>query len=100
MEMVAKFYGDASGSFYNFEQIENSRKLKNAVYPIVNPSNKVKDLPELLPDEQRILSVDIALMSSKKNKNDASSIMINQALPTGNNTYTGNIIYLENFEGK
>ena len=99
MEMGAKFYGDTSGSFYNFEQIENSRKLKNAVYPIVNSSNKVKDLPELLPDEQRILSVDIALMSSKKNKNDASSIMINQALPTGNNTLTGNIIYLENFEG-
>lgn len=97
MEMCAMFYGDISGSFFNFEQIENSRKLKNAVYP--NNELNMKP-PDLLPDERRILSVDIALMAStKKVKNDASSIMINSAIPNGNNTYTGNFIYMKNYEG-
>ena len=38
-------------------------------------------------------------MASKKNKNDASSIIINSAIPTNNDNYISNIIYLENFEG-
>ena len=38
-------------------------------------------------------------MASKKHKNDASAIMINSAIPTNNDTYIANIIYMENHEG-
>ncbi len=49
--------------------------------------------------EIRILSADIALMSSKKNKNDATSIFVNQLMPTKSGRYTNNIIYCEANEG-
>ena len=62
-------------------------------------NNKNLKIPDLVANERRILSVDIALMASKKNKNDASAIIINSAIPKNNNSYTSNIIYLENHEG-
>ena len=49
--------------------------------------------------EIRILSADIALMSSKKHNNDATSIFINQLIPTKAGRLTSNIVYTENFEG-
>ena len=49
--------------------------------------------------EKRILSVDLALMASTKNKNDASAIFINQLLPTKAGRYMNNIIYTESSEG-
>ena len=56
-------------------------------------------IPDLAENERRILSVDVALMASKKRNNDASSIIINSAIPTSNNNYVANIVYLENHEG-
>ena len=38
-------------------------------------------------------------MASKKQNNDASSIIINSAIPTDTNSYSSNIVYLENHEG-
>ena len=56
--------------------------------------SKRPKLPDLAPDERRILSIDIALMASKhKNSNDASSIIINSAKPNGKR-YIANIVYL------
>ena len=52
-----------------------------------------------MTNERRILSVDVALMASKKHKNDASSIILNSAIPKNNNTYISHIAYLENHEG-
>jgi len=49
--------------------------------------------------EKRILSVDIALMRSKKRKNDATAIFINQMLPTKAGRYVSNIIYADSYEG-
>ena len=57
-------------------------------------------IPTKQPNEIRLLSADLALMaSSGKKKNDATSIFINQMLPTTGNRYTKNIIYTENNEG-
>ena len=39
-------------------------------------------------------------MASTKNNNDASCVVINSAIPSSNNTYTSNIIYLQNYEGE
>ena len=39
-------------------------------------------------------------MTSKKNQdNDASSIILNSAIPNANNNYIANIVYMENHEG-
>ena len=100
MEMEAIWYGDMGGSFFSFDNIDEARKIKIPIYPLNNNHLKTKDIPDLIPNEKRILSVDVALMvSRKKYKNDASSIMINSAIPTNNDSYIANIVYLENHEG-
>lgn len=101
MEMESLFWGDTDGAFFTFDDISKRRKLKTAVYPtsITNNSRNFK-IPDLLFNERRILSVDVALMAStKKQNNDASSIIINSAIPTNDNSYTSNIVYMENYEG-
>lgn len=99
MEMECLWYGDTDGAFFTFDDISNRRRLKSAVYPatLTNNSRNLK-IPDLVTNERRILSVDVALMASKKQNNDASAIIINSAIPTNNN-YTSNIIYMENHEG-
>lgn len=99
MEMETLWFGDTDGAFFTFDDITQRRKLQNALYPPSLLNNKNLKIPDLVNNERRILSVDVALMASKKNKNDASSIIINSAIPTNNNNYTSNIIYLENHEG-
>lgn len=100
-EMGALFYGSSDDAFFKFDDIDNCRRLKNAIYPeSVGGNKKAFKVPDLVLNERRILSVDIALMaSSKRRKNDAASIIINSALPTTNNEYVANIVYLDNKEG-
>ena len=100
IEMCALFWGDTDDAFFNYEDVSNRRKLKTAVYPpqITNGKRDLK-IPDLLPNERRILSADIALMASGKHENDARSIIINSAIPTNSDKYVANIIYLENQEG-
>lgn len=64
----------------------------------VNNSQSVRILPKQ-NGEVRILSADIALMSSKKNHNDATAIFVNQMLPTKAGRYTSNIVYADACEG-
>lgn len=100
MEMGCMPFGASEDAFFKFENIEECRTLKNAVYPISEKfSLKGFKIPGLALNERRILSVDVALMSSTKHKNDASSIIINSAIPKNNNSYTANVIYLDNVEG-
>lgn len=99
MEMESLFWGDEAGSFFSFDDISHRRKLKNPMYPTDVISNKTYKIPDLKPDERRILSVDVALMASKSHNNDASAIIINSAIPTSNGHYTANIVWLENHEG-
>ena len=100
MEMGCLPFGDTDGAFFTFDDISNRRKLQTAIYPtsLVGNSKTLK-IPDLVSNERRILSVDIALMASKKQNNDASAIIINSAIPTNNDNYTSNIIYMENHEG-
>ena len=100
MEMDCLWFGDTEGAFFTFDDVSNRRKLKTAIYPTTLSNNsKTLKIPDLASNERRILSVDVALMASKKQNNDASAIIINSAIPTNNNNYTSNIIYMENHEG-
>lgn len=99
MEMECLFFGDSEGSFFSFDEISKTRKIKNPIYPFKNADDKKTKIPDLQYNEKRILSLDIALMASKKHNNDASAIIINNALPTSNNTYKTNVIYIDTHEG-
>ncbi len=103
MEMLAEFYGDSEGSFFNYEAVAKNRKIQYPMLPgriCAKLANNAKlRIQPKAAGEKRILSVDIALMSSNKHKNDASAIFINQLLPTKANRYINNIVYTETSEG-
>ena len=103
MEMEAMWLGGEVGAFFNFDSISKSRHIKYPMLPDelslkVGNSQKVKIPPKQL-GEKRILSADIALMSSKKHNNDATAVFVNQMLPTKAGRYTSNIVYCDTFEG-
>lgn len=102
MEYAALFYGANDGAFFDFASISKNRKIKYPMLP-ERLSSKVSSAALRIAPKQngevRILSADIALMSSKKNNNDASAIFINQMMPTKAGRYTNNIIYAESHEG-
>lgn len=97
MEMGCMPYGDNGSSFFSFDDVSPCRTLQHPYYPDNKYNNKNK-IPDLIKNERRILSVDIALMASKTHKNDSTSIVINRAIPM-NNDYVANIVYLESHEG-
>lgn len=99
MEMESLFYGDTDGAFFTYDDISKRRKIKNSFYPLEIYKSKGLPVPKLQNNEQRILSVDVALLASKKHDNDASALIINSAIPTANNNYISNIVYLETHEG-
>lgn len=102
MEMDALWFGDTDGSFFEFNSISKNRRIKYPMLPervsVLLGNNKIKIQPKQL-GEKRILSADIALMSSKKHNNDATAVFINQMLPTKSGRYTSNIIYGDSSEG-
>lgn len=103
MEMEALWFGSNENAFFNFEDISKNRKIKYPMMPDslsakLNNSSNIKIVPKQ-NGEIRILSADIALMSSNKHNNDATSIFINQMIPNKQGKYSCNIIYPETNEG-
>lgn len=99
MEMGAEWYGDTEGSYFKFDDINPRRKIKTAYYPLNIYKSHGMKLPELSTNERRILSVDVALMASKKHDNDAACLTIGRAIQSDNNEYIANIVYQETHEG-
>lgn len=99
MEMEALFFGDTDGAFFTYDDISKRRKIKNSFYslPVYNSRN-IK-IPDLSFGERRVLSVDVALLASKKHDNDAAALIINSAVPTSETSFSNNIVYLETHEG-
>lgn len=103
MEMGAIFWGAGDGSFFDYATISKNRHVKYPMLPKAL-SDKISDnrsvrIPPKQNGERRILSADIALMSSKKNRNDATAIFVNQMMPTKAGRYTSNIVYCDSYEG-
>lgn len=103
MEMCAEFYGSDDGAFFDFDTISKNRRIKLPMLPdsLATKLNNAQALriPPKQNGEKRLLSADIALMSSRKNFNDATAIFINQLLPTKAGRYTSNIVYADACEG-
>ena len=102
MEYECMFYGSDEDAFFDFDTISKNRKIKYPMIPAKLASkvgtNALK-IQSKLNGEKRLLSADIALMTSKKHMNDATAIFVNQMLPTKAGRYTNNIIYTESCEG-
>lgn len=99
VEMECLWYGDDGDNLFKFDDINRRRKIKHPFYDLKFYNDKFR-VPELLPAEERILSIDVALMkSTKKKKNDAAAIYINRCIQKDETTYQSNIIYGETFEG-
>ena len=103
MEMCAEFYGSDEGAFFDFDSISKNRKIKYPMLPdaVSSKLNGVSAIrvPPKQPGEKRLLSVDIALMTSRKHNNDATAAFINQLLPTKAGRYMSNIVYADAYEG-
>jgi len=99
MEMECMWFGDTDGNLFKFDELDKRRKIKNVFYPLkfYNDRNAI---PTPSSTEERVLSVDVALMmSTKKKKNDAAAIYINNAIQMDETTYSSNFMYGETFEG-
>ena len=103
MEMDALWYGSDGDSFFDSTSISKNRRIKYPMLPDKICSKITGGSPMRIQPKQngemRILSADIALMSSGKNKNDATAIFINQLTPTKMGRHISNIIYAETCEG-
>lgn len=103
MEMGAEFYGSADGAFFDYDNIAKNRKIKYPMLPdrisakLSNP--QFVKIPQKQNGEIRIMSADIALMSSKKHNNDATALFLDQLMPTRAGRYTCNITYADSCEG-
>ena len=102
MEMECEWLGDDENALFSYDDLAKNRKLKVPVYPPKISSlmaDKNLKIPPLAPNEERVLSLDVALLASSKHDNDAASLFINSVLPNKDNKYVGNIIYTDNYEG-
>jgi hypothetical protein len=98
MEMECIFYGDSDGAFYKYDDLSKCRKIKNAYLPLSMYEKRGINVPDLAPQERRIMSVDVALMASRKHNNDAAAMWINVAIPNGT-VYMSNYVFIKTFEG-
>lgn len=103
MEYEALWWGSSEGAFFDYDSISKNRKIQypmlpNRISSLLGHSQLIK-IPHKQNGEIRILSADIALMSSRKNNNDATAIFINQLMPTKAGRYTSNIVYADTYEG-
>jgi len=102
MENECLWHGEAEDAYFSYDELVFARRVQSAFYPaeIVDMVNiNTFKTPVKQNGEIRLLAADIAVMGSKKHKNDATSVTILQLLPTNNNQYIRNVVYLENFEG-
>lgn len=99
MEMECLWFGDTDGSLFKFDELTARRRLRKALPPLNFCNDKIT-IPKLTTTGKRILSIDVALMkSTKKKKNDASAIYINDLIQVNDTAYQSNFVYGETFEG-
>lgn len=99
MEMECLWFGDTDGSLFKFDELTSRRRIKKCLFPLSFYDEKTT-IPKLTATGKRILSIDVALMqSTKKKKNDASAIFINDLIQVNDTSYQSNFVYGETFEG-
>ena len=103
MEMLGKFFGEKSNSFFKSAEINPCRGIHKAWLPPTDIEYIVeKDKPrkkyhlKKQGGEIRIIGADISVMGGAKN--DASVFTLVRLLPSGEE-YTRQVVYIESLEG-
>lgn len=99
MEYEGKFYGSSADALYSFDTCNSRRVLQDCFYNLDYYKDFSIKIPKKEPNEKRILSLDVALLASKKHNNDAACFMLNNLFQTGEDTYISNYSYIDTYEG-
>lgn len=99
MEREGLFFGSAEDALFDFKILDKQRVLVDGLRSLDYYRDNNLRIPEKEKNEIRVLSVDIALMASRKHNNDASALLIHSAIPTGSYNYLDNIVYVDTQEG-
>lgn len=99
MEYEGKFYGSSEDALFEFNLLNSRRKLTDAIYNLNYYKENNIPIPKKQLNEKRILSLDIALLASRKHDNDASCFILNRAFEVNDNDYVSNIAFVDTEEG-
>jgi hypothetical protein len=100
MEMDTLFFGEATNAFFSFNDMEINRVVSMPIYPKlyydILGDQKIKYTPKT-NGEIRVVSMDIATQGGSKNDNTCFSVL--QMIPTKNNQYIRQLVYIETMNG-
>ena len=99
MEREGLFYGSSEDALFDFKVLNERRILTDGLFNLEYYRDNNIKIPEKQKGELRILSVDIALLASKRHDNDASALLIHSAIPTSSHNYIDNIVFIDTQEG-
>lgn len=99
MEREGKFYGSSEDALFSFDVLNKQRVLQDSLYPLEFYRDTGIQIPKKQINEKRILSVDVALLASKKHDNDAAALIINQCIFSNDNFPISNITCIDTKEG-
>lgn len=99
MERRGLFYGSAEDALFDFKTLNNCRVLEEGLRDLEYYRMSNLRVPEKQKGELRVLSVDVALLASRKHDNDASALFIHSCIPTSSHNYLDNLVYLDTYEG-
>lgn len=99
MEREGRFYGSTDNALFDYKTLENQRIIGDCLFNLDYYRYTRSKIPEKKTDEIRVLSLDIALLASKKHNNDASAFILHSGIPTSSNEYIDNIVNIDTCEG-
>ena len=99
MERMGLFYGSAEDALFDFDTLNNRRVIVEGLRSLEYYKDNGLRVPEKQQGEIRVVSVDVALLASRKHDNDASALIIHQGMPMANQRYLDNIVFIDTAEG-
>lgn len=99
MEREGLFYGATDDALFDFKVLNERRVVSDALLDLEYYRRNNVKIPDKTKGELRILSLDIALMATKKHDNDASALIIHSAIPTPTHNYIDNVVHINTQEG-
>lgn len=99
MEREGKFYGASEDALFNINALNSRRILQESIHPLEFYRQTGTVITKKQQNEKRILSLDIALLASRKHDNDASCFILNQCMMTQLSHPISNISNIDTKEG-
>lgn len=99
MEREGKFYGSSSDALFNFNTLNDKRILVDSLHDLDFYKDQSFAIPRKQINEKRILSLDVALLASRKHDNDASCFCWNQCIFSDVDNPISNITRIDTREG-